>query len=142
MREIKFRACDAQKKKMLGDFPIVVCVGNDVVILVEYMPDANSGSWIPKAIYQATNEQLEDLHVMQFTGLQDKNGKDIYEGDLLILNTNRDAVFEVFYHDGDGCFSCARPHYFGSQGGGYVPPLNSKGLEVIGNICENPDLLA
>ena len=111
MREIKFRACDAQKKKMLGDFPVVVCVGN--------------------------NEQLEDLHVMQFTGLKDKNGKEIYEGDIIegiqeayVKNLTQRGIL-IFSVDG-----------FCLKVGDIVPLRFFYGLRVIGNIYENPDLLA
>ncbi len=71
--------------------------------------------------------------LMQFTGLKDKNGKEIYEGD----------VVEVKYRDGSGYdnpveISFERGSFW--AGMGYLNDV--KIVEVIGNIYENPDLLA
>ena len=58
-REIKFRAWDTRQKKMVGDF--------------------DSGF-----NYRWFECQHKDCHVlMQYTGLKDKNGKEIYEGDVV-----------------------------------------------------------
>ena len=83
------------------------------------------------------NNELSDK-VMQYTGLKDKYGKEIYEGDLircsiqgveqnglqLVEWSNERGGFTLFYQDGDPYFRI---------------DLNS--LEVIGNIYENPELL-
>ncbi len=91
----------------------------------------------------------------QYTGLKDKNGKDIYDGDFLRMppesqweETNY-AFYEVFFHDGDANadynigFSIARIHYKGSVCGGIIPHFKPKQVSkmvVIGNIYENPEL--
>ena len=79
--------------------------------------------------------------VGQYTGLTDKNGKKIFEGDILAFS---DRLVYVNWHDYCGCWDCS-----------YLKAVNGKATlhedrspnkwrynaEVIGNIHDNPELL-
>lgn len=121
MREIKFRAWDKENKKMLRDFHdgCIPSHGVNITIL----------------------RCQEFLEVMQFTGLKDKNGVDIFEGDLLQFGDDEDAHYEVFYNDDLAKFDNCRVHYHGTRCGGSIPPIYSCCLKVIGNIWENKELI-
>ena len=76
--------------------------------------------------------------VMQFTGLKDKNGKKIFEGDILDISNGIwvDKPVQVTFEQGA----------FGINGDSFnygFEELNweIKNIEVIGNIYENPELL-
>ena len=118
MRNIRFRAWDNLNKTMVYDTYPKGLSSSDIL-----------ARW-------------ENEWVMQFTGLNDKNGKEIYEGDLLQFADDKDAHYEVFYHDYEAKFSCARTHFHGNRAGGYIPPITSKMLHVVGNIYQNEELLA
>ena len=116
-REIKFRAWDKEKKAM-------EC--HDLTGL-DSMENALS-------FYDDIEKPL-----MQYTGLKDKNGVEIYEGDRVKHDSEDFADGEIKYML--CCFSFYGYHY------GYKDNLqdilancNDK-LEVIGNIYENPELL-
>jgi uncharacterized phage protein (TIGR01671 family) len=68
----------------------------------------------------------EDV-IQQFTGLKDKNGKEIYEGDIV---TNRKRNWEIVWNEGG---------FFEIKEGEYLWEVCSK-MQVIGNILENPKL--
>jgi len=90
--------------------------------------------------------EYHDLDLMQFTGLKDKNGVEIYEGDLLQNKYMR--VGKVIYHDYAACFDTT---FVSDHPDNCNPSVNylfgfnnkqwSRHLEVIGNIHENPELL-
>lgn len=72
--------------------------------------------------------------IMQYTGLKDKNGTEIYEGDI----DNRKRVCEYFPNL--GCFGFKNPKYAPITFLGQF--IASSRNVVIGNIYENPELLA
>lgn len=126
MREIKFRAWDSLRNRML-------CPA---------MPTLHGGVMWEKGY----NTVGDKYHVMQFTGLHDKTGKEIYEGD--ICDGEKETTLEIVWsgHHSWGC----RVVRGGVLSVGLIFPLwhwdrcaqnDNRTLEIIGNIHENPELL-
>jgi uncharacterized phage protein (TIGR01671 family) len=85
----------------------------------------------------------KQLQVMQYTGLKDKNGKEIYEGDIVSTDLSRPFLI-VEFRNGAFMYQC---HHNGQDYYDHIEPAFSDAIEstkyhgVIGNIYENPDLL-
>lgn len=126
-RTIKFRAWDKDRKRMVQG-------GLSFDYENQIHEEENIGV---NNLYGAESEQIEEFELMQFTGLLDKNGKEIYEGDVLtMLNIN----YLVEWNDKKGRWNfynpiLSHPSYWGLTAG------QMKRCEVIGNIYENPNLL-
>ena len=93
-------------------------------------------NWIP------LNKDQYDT-VGQFTGLHDKNGKEIYEGDIVQFNEKFFTDENIFCVDYEcshrGGFSlCTKDGYYSMFGDAWLEPFY---CEVIGNIHDNPELL-
>lgn len=118
MREIKFRAWDGKKMHYQVRFGGV----KDGIPLSPSVWDEKIGWTI-----LSENPVLE---IMQFTGLYDKNSKEIYEGDI-VKHATDEGVYKVIFEDGG--FYVLSSYDFQT--------INEYPLEVIGNIYENPELL-
>ena len=77
---------------------------------------------------------FDDVELMQFTGVKDKNGKEIYEGDITICKYGPQIAMEVKWVD-EGFRTLGK--YDGDNYVGFV----KNNEEVIGNIYENKNLL-
>ena len=122
-REIKFRAWDKGKKEFVDDVLIT----------------ANKHGFL----YQNDNKcefsgEDRDIILMQYTGLKDKTGVEIFERDIVrrFDYGERVGVVEYGYGNGNiwGGYMIVSPKH------GIIGP--SKDIEVIGNIYENPELIS
>jgi len=77
--------------------------------------------------------EFADYDIMQFTGLKDKNGVDIYEGD--IVKTKFGSIYNVDFVGGCFILAVKEIEYYS-----FTKNI-AKQLEVIGNIYENPELI-
>ena len=124
MREIKFRAWDKDQNKI-----ITVCE------LDWYSP--NMTLFVHNRIDNG-GANGERFTIMQYTGLKDKNGKEIYEGDLIIAYRENDG--------GGNHFKSREVHWQPHRAGWNVSDKSKKRntgtFEVVGNIYEHPELLS
>lgn len=128
-REIKFRAYSSHNHKM---YP----VSN-----IEW--DIDGRIWVTADDGKNGIELIdEEAHLMQYTGLHDKNGREIYEGDIIITHPKEKyeipKIGVVQYGDCQPMFQ-----YKSGDGEEYSIWNNNfyRTYEVIGNIFENPGLL-
>lgn len=123
-REIKFRAWDSNEEEMYVVNSLDIENGN-----VEAQGDELS------LCYRTDIEGLHpEVVLMQYTGLKDKNGKEIYEGDVVKWETGEGWFYEVRFERGE--FRGYR------EGGNLKLWTEERYLEVSGNIYKNPDLIS
>lgn len=130
MREHKYRAYDKQKKEWITK-PIAINYDGAVLLFTDY------------EILHPKNS--DDIIVMQFTGLKDCNGKDIYDGDIVKITDYDYKICDLDSNTGFG-----KVEFLEDNGLWYISDNIHNGLfdidkeyiiEAVGNIYDDPELL-
>ena len=130
MTEIKFRAW-SKPKKLIRPVSKIDFLGKRV-----FVTDKKGGEFV-------TPWPLCDSVLLQYTGLKDKNGVEIYEGDILVRYRGKEyeSIRQIVYDKGSFVCVVRWPH----EDGPYAPlqfrTYDANIGEVIGNIYENPELM-
>lgn len=134
-REIKFRVWDKYEKQMYPissiDYDIfsqeirIIAVGHKNGMCTAYNKNHNSEKC-----------DITALELMQYTGLHDKNGKEIYEGDIVKIKYRDEDIGKVIYEYNGFSIDVTNMN----KNYGRVSFVNNF-MEVIGNIYDNPELL-
>lgn len=114
MREIKFRAWDTRTGKWTDIFYIT-----------------SDGLYVSLFDGEEIPIKAGILILVEYTGLKDKNGVGIYEGDIVQTDEAGWKAQVIYYRD---CFLCT-----GLDKRGFSVQCNWENFEVIGNIYENPE---
>lgn len=123
-REIKFRG----KRIDLGEWVYgSLLIGFTGITYIVTMHDHILG--------MTTMHEVDEKTVGQYTVLKDKNGKEIYEGDIVRLEQWRPSINEVLFNRGGFCFRSSKDDTF------YPDGKYLEEGEVIGNIYDHPELL-
>lgn len=132
MREILFRGKDIHTKKWVTGY--YVCIGNDnyshfILSGKIKITRANTTEFVKNRVISET--------VGQYTGLTDKNGKQIFEGDIIVWSEDNEN-YVIKYSDKRSAFiakNLANDMYYISF------ECGAKDVTLIGNIHDNPELL-
>ncbi|MEW4154370.1 YopX family protein [Bacillus thuringiensis] len=130
MRKIKFRVWDGNLMHNVSELHFCMGPKLDGNGLKFYGPGVGQG-WVDG----------KNVHLMQYTGLKDKNGKEIYEGDILKIVSN----FEL-REDMQNQAVTYKEGFFSTYEWALFELLRNRKdrkqtFEIIGNIYENPELL-
>ncbi len=122
MREIKFRAWDERDKKLLE------------VNSIDYLCN-QEGIWV--VCFGGRRFKVDLKNLMQFTGLKDKNGKEIFDGYIVEFkyNSKEKQKGETIFIGGSFKIKSEKGIYY------LFCKEIMKNVEVIGNLYENPELL-
>ncbi|MDB5344223.1 MAG: putative phage protein [Schlesneria sp.] len=127
MTPLRFRAWQHEFKKMYEVWQVYI---------------GQQGGFMGRAKDGEVRQQvgLADTFVlMQYTGLTDKNGVEIFEGDVVVFEAKRYEPFRVEYSQFYAGFIGL--NQFNNQSPELAKWCRCKDIEVIGNIYQNPDLL-
>ena len=138
-RAIKFRAWDKNNKRMVYNF--LLSSDNGVFALKDpCTPSGDSMNFVDLL------PMRQDVIVMQFTGMRDRNGREIYEGDLCAVLFGNGKTHKAVVAFIDGCFELN--FYYPVVIGRHYNDRDylkcstvNHAAEVIGNIYGNPELL-
>ena len=121
MRDIKFRAWEKKLKE-------IIPVKN---IDFEAKMINKDSIW----------RKFDEIQLMQYTGLKDKNDKEIYEGDIVEITWAYDKSIHKFkvYYDSENAYYSLKE--IGRDDLDVLCGYSKEQIEIIGNIYENPNLL-
>lgn len=149
MREIKFREWDPVREKMLGkgmSYSKREEFDDSVNFRFDHEEDLDFSNRL-----EETDEAGTPLRkLMQYTGLKDRNGTEIYEGDILrIIDDTDDGYLGVVQWFGDDSYPAfdirnkdiPNNYYYDSNVLSAISNGDFETIEVVGNIYENPELL-
>lgn len=127
-REIKFRAWNKETEQWLENFDLVNLDNGVVAVWTDFQGNKQ--------------DEYKNVVLVQYTGLKDKNGKEIYEGDIVIEPHSEfepRSKYQVIWNEGDYRYSLLLKHeLYGSHERHFRDAFQMK---IIGNIYENPELL-
>lgn len=127
MRELKFRVWEPLNRKMYSmDYSLYKDHGNEKKTFA--LPLENQSL---RDSYCSMN--LNAINVMQFTGVKDSKGNEIYESDILSISDREDGFQAVFFDE--GFYSTDEFALF------ELVRSENRTFEVVGNIYENPELI-
>lgn len=124
-REIKFRIWDIENKEMLE------------VQELDFEPTFYGGRIAIRPDQYNDYFDTEDMILMQYTGLHDKNGKEIYEGDIVGDNKIKWIVKWNKNRMGFSLYPTTEQLYDEMP----INVENKLGFKILGNIYDNPELL-
>ena len=131
MRELKFRAWDTKTKKWLDDVMI------DLKGVPESYSDNDGGK---EGLWEHALGNWKDTIISQYTGLKDKNGKEIYEGDYVKIPAepwqDTSEIIRVYWSKSELGWLAES-----SESDDTLTAFATEKGEIIGNIYENPDLI-
>ncbi|HEL2310505.1 TPA: hypothetical protein U0928_000252 [Streptococcus suis 11538] len=127
----KFRVWEPYYKKMFTNDKIIIWNGNVYVNDADKITVDNMRGW-----------SIDDKYLMQSTGLIDVNGKEIFEGDVVLQNKWRKVAVSFGTQEVEENFGDKRIFQgFNLYLGGGYPEAVMCELEIIGNIYEHPELM-
>lgn len=94
-----------------------------------------------KMIENCSHVQREGIEIMQFTGLLDRHGVEIYEGDIVQLETGKNLTQTASVEWVEGAFLLRNKEGYHGYWGLNSKMIHACGYKVIGNIYEHGHLL-
>jgi len=142
MREIQFRVWDKASRKYLPPRQTLIDGKGNLLNLLESDNNCIIGTVCRTGCLRRNREP--ELIIEQSTGLTDKDGIEIYEGDIVQYYPRHNGVpYRVYWADESAKFLIGRKGVVGQELSSIMYNLDTGriALEVIGNIHENPELL-